>query len=398
MEISLKKSALVVFGGFTILSPMAYAQSSVTLYGIIDEGINYNSNMGGHRSYAMQSGVGNGNRWGLRGTEDLGGGIKSLFVLENGFDLNTGKLGQGGLEFGRQAYVGLGSNYGSLTLGRQYDAVLDMPGPFEVGNQWGGNVGAHPGDLDNFNGTIRTNNSVKYRSVSYGGMTFEGVYSLGGVAGDVTRNQAWSAGAAYQNGPFAMGVGYMNVRDPNLSFFGNGTTGTPSAATANTSFPVFSGFLSAHTYQVIGAGGSYTLGAGTLGFTYSNTAFKGLGDLSAGPNPSGYQGDVHFNNAEVNFKYQFTPALLAGIAYDYTNSSKVSSGRGVNDGATYNQGMLSVDYFFSKRTDVYVLGIYQKASGTDSRNLPAVASINNQSSPSSNDRQALVRVALRHRF
>ncbi|MBN3754754.1 porin [Paraburkholderia sp. Tr-20389] len=397
----MKKTGIsaLVLSMMGMFAAAAHAQGSATLYGIIDEGFNYNSNMKGSRSYALQSGVMQGSRWGLRGLEDLGGGLKTIFVLESGFDVNNGKAGQGGLLFGRQAFVGVTSDrIGSFTLGRQYDVDADFVGPFEAGTQWSGNVGAHPGDLDNFNNTVRTNNSIKFKSLSYAGFSFGAMYSLGGVAGDVTRNQAWSVGAGYTNGPLALGVGYMNVRNPNVSFFGNATTGTPSASTSNVTYPIYSGFMSARTYQVIGAGGAYTLGAATLGFTYSNVAFKDLGDLSSGPNPSRYAGSVHFNNAEANFKYQVTPALIVGVAYDYTNSSKISSGSGTNNGATYHQGMLGVDYFLSKRTDVYVMGIYQKASGTDSRNQSAIASINNQSSPSSNDRQALVRVGIRHKF
>jgi predicted porin len=98
----------------------------VTLYGVIDEGLNFNTNMNGDRSYAMQSGVLSGSRWGLRGAKDLGGGLKAIFTLENGFDPSTGKLGQGGLEFGRQAFVGLSSPVGRVTLGRQYDLHVDF--------------------------------------------------------------------------------------------------------------------------------------------------------------------------------------------------------------------------------------------------------------------------------
>ena len=384
--------------GATVLST-AHAQGSVTLYGIIDEGFNYNSNMNGNHSYALQSGVMQGSRWGLKGVEDLGGGLKAIFTLESGYDPNTGKASQGGLEFGRQAFVGLSSNqWGAVTLGRQYDVNADFVGPLEAGSQWAGNIGAHPGDLDNLNNTVRTNNSIKFKSIDYSGFSFGGAYSLGGVAGDVTRNQAWSVGMGYVRGPLQLGAGYMNVRNPNVSFFGNATTGTPSATTSNSTYPIYNGFLSAHTYQVISAGGAYAIGAATLGFTYSNIAFKDLGNVSSGPNPSGYSGSVHFNNAEVNFKYQITPALLAGLAYDYTKGSSISSSTGTNEGATYHQGMAGLDYFLSKRTDVYLLGIYQKASGTDSRNRAAVASINNQSSPSSNDHQAVIRVGMRHKF
>src|SRR5471030_3382439 len=103
--------ALTAMGAFSV----AHAQSSVTLYGIIDEGINYASNSGGHTLYNLSSGVLQGSRFGLRGKEDLGSGLSAVFVLENGFDVNTGKLGQGGLMFGRQAWTGLSSDQGTLT-------------------------------------------------------------------------------------------------------------------------------------------------------------------------------------------------------------------------------------------------------------------------------------------
>jgi predicted porin len=380
------------------LSGLSHAQSSVTLYGVIDEGLTFNTNMNGKRSYAMQSGVLSGSRWGLKGVEDLGGGLKAIFTLENGFDPSNGKLGQGGLEFGRQAFVGVSSAFGTITLGRQYDLNVDFVGPLEVGAQWAGNIGAHPADLDNLNNAYRTNNAVKFKSVSYGGFSFGAMYSLGGVAGDTTRNQIWSLGAGYASGPLTLGVGYINARNPNVSFFGNSTSGTPSATTANSAYPVFSGYLSAHTYQVISAGAAYNIGAATVGATYSNIAFKGLGNTSSGPNPSGYSGNATFNSAELSLKYQVTPALLIGAAYSYTDGGSVTSASGRNEGATYHQGDIGFDYFLSKRTDISLLGIYQKASGTDSRNRAAVASINNQSSPSSNDHQALVRIGLRHKF
>lgn len=385
-------AACLTFSGLT------FAQSSVTLYGVIDQGLNFNTNMNGSRSYAMQSGVLSGSRWGLKGTEDLGGGLKAIFTLENGFDPSTGKLGQGGLEFGRQAYFGLSSAWGTVTLGRQYDMNVDFVGPLEAASQWAGNIGAHPGDLDNLNNAYRTNNAVKFKSVSYGGFSFGGLYSLGGVAGDVSRNQIWSLGAGYANGPLVIGVGYINARNPNVSFFGNSTSGAVSATVANSVYPVFSGFLSAHTYQAVSAGAAYTIGGMTVGGTYSNVAFRGLGDTSSGPNAAGYRGNAIFNSAELSLKYQLTPALLIGAAYSYTASNSVSSASGSNNGATYNQGDIGVDYFLSKRTDLYAVGIYQKASGTDSRNRAAVASINNQSSPSSNDHQALVRIGIRHKF
>jgi predicted porin len=387
----MKKSllALAALGAF---AGVAHAQSSVTLYGIVDEGFNINTNAGGKHLYNLSSGVLQGSRWGLRGTEDLGGGLKAIFVLENGFDTNTGKLGQGGLLFGRQAFVGLSSNYGSITLGRQYDSAVDYVGPLEVGDQWGGYITAHPGDLDNLNNDYRVNNSIKFTSNNYNGLTFGGLYSLGGVAGETGRNQIFSLGAGYANGPLVLGAAYLNARNPAVSFFGNNTsTSTPSAVTS----PVIAGYTSANTYQVIAAGGAYTFGAATIGGTYSNTKFMNLGSSAASP----FSGQTAtFNNGEVNFKYQLTPALLVGAAYDYTRGSKIEG----DSAPQYHQGSLGIDYFLSKRTDIYIVGVYQHALGdtlstTGTKVVPAVASISNLTA-SANQNQLTARVGIRTKF
>lgn len=392
----MKKSYLAL-ATLSAFAGVVHAQSSVTLYGIIDEGINYNSNAGGQRLYSLTSGGLQASRWGLRGAEDLGGGMKAIFVLENGFDLSSGRLGQGGLMFGRQAYVGLSGNAGKVTLGRQYDSVVDYVGWLATGDQWATSMGAHPGDLDNFNNSYRTNNTIKYTSANYAGLTFGGTYSLGGVAGNVTANQIWSLGAGYTNGPLTLGVGYLNARTPAAnsgSMLGNNTaSSTPSPVTT----PVYSGFVSANTYQVIGAGGAYTFGAATIGATYSNIKFMHLGAVAA-LNAGGYTGTATFNNAEINFRYQISPALLVGAAFDYTKGSDVSEANGTtNPGAKYYQTALGIDYFLSKRSDVYVSAVYQTASGTDSTGKSAVAAINAQTASSSN-RQAFVRIGLRHKF
>jgi predicted porin len=370
----------------------------VQLYGILDEGINYVSNASGNHQYAMASGVLNGSRWGLRIKEDLGAGYGVVAVMENGFDVNTGKLGQGGLGFGRQVYVGLSSPYGTMTLGRQYDSVVDSLGLFEAGDQWGGYLAAHPSDNDNFNNTNRVNNAIKYTSPVFHGLTATALYSLGGVPGRTGRNQIWSAGASYTNGPLALAAGYLNVRNPNTSFYGSGGT---VAATVNEvpgsnfgASPVISGYASAHTLQVIGTGAAYTIGAFTVGATYSNTQFRGLGDTTTGPVPAGgIAGTAKFNNAELNLKYQITPAFLVGAAYVYTKNS----GADGQNGAHYNQASFGADYFLSKRTDVYFVGTYQRASGRDSTGHIAVASIN-QLTPSTSNHQTALRIAIRHRF
>ncbi|CAH2894417.1 MAG: Outer membrane porin [uncultured Paraburkholderia sp.] len=381
-----------------VVAGTSYAQSSVTLYGVIDEGVSWVSNVrtasgAGVSQVAVASSIIQASRWGLRGTEDLGGGLRAVFVLENGFDPSTGQSGQGGLEFGRQAYAGLSGNYGTLTLGRQYDLVVDSVGPFVAGTQWGGITAAHGGDIDNMLNTWRVNNSVKYSSPEILGMKFGALYSLGGVAGDFSRAQIWSVGATCHTGPAAFGAAYLNVRQPNISFFGNSASGTPSTATANNPNPIFSAFLSAHTYQTVAVGGSYSFDRLLLGGTYSYIRFSGLGDLAAGPNPRGFQGSVAFNNVEVNARYRITPALTAGVAYDYLRQGTIAP----SDGATYHTVSVGLDYFLSKRTDVYVLGQIQHATGDASTGGDARANITTLGASSSAN-QILAHVGMRHKF
>jgi predicted porin len=388
------KKALLALAVLSPLASTAHAQSIVTLYGLIDEGFEAVSNApvpgseSGGRQYRLDGTYGlNSSRWGLRGSEDLGDGLKAIFTLENGFELNNGKLGQGGAEFGRQAFVGLSSGqFGTVTLGRQYDSVVDYLGRFEFGDS---NVGtahsAHPADLDNFNNSRRTNNAVKFKSVDYAGLTFGGLYSFGGVPGSVATNQEYSFGAGYTNGPLSLGVAYLNVKNPAASLFGSNPSDT---ATSNglTGSPVFSGFVSAGSYQVVGAGGSYAVGPAVLGFTYSNIRFGNIAAL--------YNGTASFNDAEASFQYHFTPQLLAGVAYNYLHGSAVT---GTVGGSNYNQFGAGIDYTLTKRTDVYAAVDYQAVNGHDSTGHGAVANLSGVSA-SSNRYQTVGRIGIRHRF
>jgi predicted porin len=367
----------------------ANAQSSVTLYGVLNVGVAYVNNADGHSQYQMTSSNILGNRWGLRGTEDLGGGMQALFVLENGFAITTGKLSQGGDEFGRRAYVGIStSRFGTITLGRQYDSVTDYTYMFEASDIWLPYFGAHPGDLDNLNGTNRVNNAIKYSSASYGGFTFGGVYSLGGVAGQFNRNQIWSVGANYSGSPVALGVAYVNIKDPNFSYFGN----TPSASTTASNmsaYGVYSGYASAKSQQIVTAGASYTYKSATLAMVYSNTQFKEIGALAGLP-ATGAGGDAKFNNLEVSVRYQLTPALLLGADFNYLK------GYGIND-AKYSQGGIGAEYFLSKATNLFADAIYQHASGIDSTGKKAVANLYGLS-PSSTQNQFITVVGIQHLF
>jgi len=369
--------------------------SSVTLYGLIDYGVNYQSNSGGGRVIGGSSGIMQGSRWGFKGVEDLGGGLSAIFTLENGFDLGKGTSLQGGNLFGRQAFVGLSSDaYGTLTLGRQYDSLVTFVESRMNSANFGGGTTAHPGDLDNLNNSKRVNNSVKYTSPKMGGFTVGGVYGFGGQAGDFARNQIWSAGVGYEYGSFSAGAAFMNVRNPNQSYFTSTPTNVAGANLNNmSSSPVYSGYASAHTYQAIAAAGRYTLGPATFGLVYSNVQFKNLGDTSSGSNPLHLSGTAKFDTAEFNLTYYWTPLLLSELVYSYTRGSGV----GTIGSSRYNNVSLSLDYYLSKRTDVYVIGSTEFAGGTDSTGKAARATLNALSASSSN-RQTFVQLGIRHKF
>ncbi|RQR27780.1 porin [Burkholderia sp. Bp9143] len=396
-----------------ILAVPAYAQSTVTLYGIVDVGVTYANNaqtskIDGKPHGASQFALSDahttglsGSRWGLKGVEDLGGGWKAIFNVENGFMANTGALAQGGAEFGRQAWVGLASPWGTVTAGRQYDPLVDYVQQFAASGAFAGYMGSHPDDLDNLTNTNRINNSVKFASASYGGFRASALYSFGGVPGSQAQNQIWGLGAGYTGERFVMGLGYLNARDPNVSFYGNtpnkGTAaanniGSGGSSTAPESNPVYAGYASAKTLQIFGAGASYTLKDTTLSLVGTNVRFGSLGS-SSGPNPLGYTGDAVFTSVDLNVRYRASPMLQLGAGVDYTHRNAVKG----DQGAKYLQLDFGVDYSLSKRTDLYALAVLQRAMGHDSLGQPAVASIAGFS-PSATDKQIGVRLGIRHKF
>src|SRR5580698_4814912 len=233
MKIQKTTAAILVLGAF---AGTAHAQS-VTLYGIADGGLLFNNNVKGGQMYALSSAT--SSRWGLLGSEDLGGGLKAIFDLENGYTLGTGGLSQGGLEFGRKAYVGLQSNtFGTVTLGRQYSASNDATSNFASGADWaasGLGYGTRAGDVDNVDTSNRVQNSIKYTSPNYRGLTVGVLYSLGGQAGQFSRNEVTDAAVSYLNGPLKLGVSYNFTKDPYYATFGNqGNSSTPTSAAGGT--------------------------------------------------------------------------------------------------------------------------------------------------------------------
>jgi len=112
-------AALTAMAG-TTATLTAHAQSSVTVYGIIDTGLTYTSKVGATNSsrFSLDSGDMATSRIGFKGVEDLGGGLSAIFNLENGFNNDTGGLGTANTLFDRKSVVGLSGAFGTVTLGR----------------------------------------------------------------------------------------------------------------------------------------------------------------------------------------------------------------------------------------------------------------------------------------
>ena len=101
------KKNIIGAAALSVFAVAAHAQSSVTLYGLIDTGIVYTNNQGGNSAWQEQSSMLSNEVWGLRGSEDLGDGLHAIFRLENGFNIQNGKTTYSNTIFGRQAFVGL---------------------------------------------------------------------------------------------------------------------------------------------------------------------------------------------------------------------------------------------------------------------------------------------------
>ena len=184
-------------------SSVAFAQSSgtqVTLYGVVDANVQVLD--GASTLTRVQSGGLSGSRFGIRASEDLGGGLRAFFTLESGINLDDGTNGQNAF-WGRQAFVGLATPYGKVSLGRQYGSLYTLSGDFSQFSN--NNVGASTAVIGGFGGyepvrggnttatgnggPSRVNNSVKFESENYDGFSAGALWGMGEVAGNTSGNR-----------------------------------------------------------------------------------------------------------------------------------------------------------------------------------------------------------------
>jgi predicted porin len=213
-------AALLALG---VGSGAAQAQSSVTLYGLLDGGLRYQSvslaNSDAVTNFGGAYGVQSGNRFGLRGTESLGNGNSAIFQLENGFDLGNGNSQQGGRIFGRQAWFGLeNKGWGDVRLGRMTNLASDwLVGGIDPFSAGFGQL--NMGHAFTSGNTLRLDNTLMYRSPTMSGFQAglgysfaTGLTSNGGTTGygfETSNNSRQiTAGLKYANGPVYAAASY----------------------------------------------------------------------------------------------------------------------------------------------------------------------------------------------
>ncbi|MGT2433389.1 porin [Cupriavidus basilensis] len=368
------KRALFSLAAFCAGTATAQAQSSLVLYGVADANIEYVTNMSrttplqpgfpsqaGNR-FALNSGGLSGSRWGLRGLEDLGQGLKAVYVLESGFGVDDGKLTGGGRLFGRQAYVGLQSEQiGRFTFGRQYTAIFDAFAnfsPTRYGSQYEPIV-AQLG-LD-----YRSDNTAKYTG-SFGPVTASahwsfgnGVAGAGEVPGQFRRDTGYGGSLTYLAGAFGAALAYGQF-NPTLTTAGG--TGT---------------------FRKAGAAVSYAVGPAKIMGGYRWGKNEGVGATTV------LRDDYYW----IGANYDATSALGLTLAYYYDN---VRSLAGQNIKNPWQVSFIA-NYKLSARTDMYLTTAYTKNAGLNF-DTSAISFANGYFPGAGKDNMLGAAVGVRHRF
>jgi len=336
------KSKLLVGLIASLAATGAFAQSTVTVYGVIDTAIrsttNQASSSGPASATELSEGAFQGNRLGFKGSEDLGGGTTAIFKLENGFVSGTGAIDQQGQIFGRQAWVGLSNaNYGTVTLGRQYGAAFQVLGNYDpIG--WGNFV---ENEWELFLIGIRFDNSVDYTN-TWGPVSVTAQYSIGGQAGASSIGHSDGIGATYTQGPFSIGAVYQ------------GSLGCAGGSLDAT-------MCSPSGMRLWGIGGTMNVSMATLYLNYYNIArgadFGKAGSNSGGPlantsmlgnggNPNQRTDDYWSAGVSVTPN----PAWTFYLAFMHDGANCVNT---MCQNGTTQTVYFIADYNLSKRTDIY---------------------------------------------
>jgi predicted porin len=346
LEYQMKKSLIALAA--VAASGAAFAQSSVTLFGVVDTNITH---VRGENNWSgMDNGGNASSRLGFRGVEDLGNGLKAQFWLEGGLATDEGTgVGGGatgpGFEFKRRSTVSLMGNFGEVRLGRSTTAAYDATSRYDVF----GTVGI--GQSQQFNDVIRISNMVGYYSPDFSGFKLGVNYGFGEVAGDTSGNSYVGAGLTYDNGPLSLGLGYDRLNDRVVQ-------------TLNTDMTRWS------------LGGSYNFGVVKLLGSYTNVSNKIVAGGAKIKDQDYYLG-------------LSAPVGAAGEAKLAYNRYETKVG-----GAKAKADQLSLGYVhnLSKRTAVYGTYAYIKNKDGELKSLSTKALLKD------GEKQHAIQVGVRHAF
>lgn len=348
--------------------------SSVTLYGVADTFIQYLNN-GGSSSVALRSGGNTGSMFGLRGNEDLGGGLQTQFVLENGYNINNGSsFVDTTAMFYRQAWVGLShSTYGSLTFGRQYEPSFRMiypTDPFRANEVMSplsaGVLAVDRNTLSTQYVAGRASNSILYQSPVLAGFQVNAMYAF---ATSITQPAVATLG---------------NILDLSASYSGYGLYAGLAYQYQHSGLETVPGLpapLTLANTEHFAAALAYRIGIVNLQANYSYNRAKDVPAHSL----AAVLGTAHgFSLAEVGATIQATSADVIEIAGIDRNV------RGADDSTWGLQA--GYDHLLSKRTSLYLRAGYMKNHGDAAVSWPGVSVASHGTS------QTLAVVGMTHRF
>jgi general bacterial porin, GBP family len=414
---------LVAAASLAMLSATAaQAQGSVELYGILDVGVGtVNNQLNGSSTFPATvnpvsantaknswTGMFNGgispSRWGIRGSEDLGGGLKAIFTLEEGFNAPTGAVSDAlgaqiaggtnaanssidGQMFNRQAWVGLSSaTAGTVTFGRNYAPIFDIVVAYDPVQAaqlfsplgFSGTIGGGGGVSE----STRQDNSVKYTN-KFGNFNATAMYKFGNQAGSTSAQSAMGLGLGYESGPLGIQFAYQTATDAIKTT----ASGGAAAATAyNTeAYFVAAKYAFSEAFRVRAGYEKYTL--------------KAASDNINGVVTSVYNYTVPAANATSYTSLDQPVAVyFVGADYDITSAFNLAGGYYVQNPQAYSTKIgvknttlsLLADYRFSKRTDAYAG--YMNTSFSDT------SSGANSPNNGKNSSISIFGVGIRHRF
>jgi len=354
-----------------LIAGAACAQSNVTVYGSLDAGVSsFNDELGG-RSTKVDTGNRSPNRLGFRGSEDLGNGIRAIFLLEAGYNVDDGQLKRSNTLFNRNAWVGLAGSAGTLTAGHMPDFMYDYLRYTANGFQKSVYFN-HPGNLDNQANSFQVDNAVKYETPSMGGFTFGAMNGLGEQVDSFNKGRTYSLGMRYVKDNLLGGVAYTVSNNRALTLGSSlgigsllGQTLTREAGTPGATYTSFA----ASQVKSAGITAGYKFGTITPHAMYSQIK------LVAGNTAT-------MRNAEVG----------ADISLTATNTFGLSVATSRLEQARWHQLNLIDTIALSPRTFIYAAGAIQRASGG------GVHAVIFTAAPAGGQLQRVVRLGIDHLF